>query len=137
MGEDAAAMPPPAILPSRPKASAPTKEEPAAPAKPVESAKPVAHDGLSEIERRREAKRKLQESQGVDEPAVKKPAEDEAPKKTESGAMKAGLQGWAERVNALAGTDAELIKACREHVRQRILKAHTDGNLHSVNWGEE
>merc|ERR1712217_619101 len=69
-------------------------------------------------------------SGGDAEPEAKKP-------KTESGAMKQGLQGWAEKVNGLAGTDAELVKACREFVRKRILKAHAEGNLHSVTWETE
>jgi hypothetical protein len=48
-----------------------------------------------------------------------------------------GLQRWASQVNALAGTDADLIPRCREHVRQRILKAHAMGNLHATDWDTE
>merc|ERR1712061_164022 len=112
--EDAAKTPAP-VLPSKPKAAPAVKEEAPAPSAPVESAKPVAHDGLSEIERRRQAMIKLKAQEPPkEEPEAKKP-------KQESGAMKQGLQAWAEKVNALAGTDAELVKACREFVRKRIL----------------
>jgi len=55
----------------------------------------------------------------------------------DTGAIKQGLQGWAERVNALGEEDPELVKRCREFVRKRILKAHATGDLHSCNWLEE
>lgn len=48
-----------------------------------------------------------------------------------------GLQGWSQRVNALAEADVLLAKACRDFVRKRILRAHTSGDLHSIDWGAE
>eukprot|EP00927_Polykrikos_kofoidii_P062613 TRINITY_DN57415_c0_g1_i1.p1 TRINITY_DN57415_c0_g1~~TRINITY_DN57415_c0_g1_i1.p1 ORF type:complete len:371 (+),score=99.93 TRINITY_DN57415_c0_g1_i1:89-1201(+) len=48
-----------------------------------------------------------------------------------------GLQHWAERVNEVAGGDAELLKRCRDFVRKRILKAHATGSLHTTSWDEE
>lgn len=53
-------------------------------------------------------------------------------------AMQKGLQGWAARVNALADpTNPDMVKKCRDFVRQRILKAHASGDLHSNAWDEE
>lgn len=52
-------------------------------------------------------------------------------------AVQQGLQRWAEKVNGLAGTDADLVKRCREFVRKRILKAHASGSLHATDWDEE
>jgi hypothetical protein len=58
------------------------------------------------------------------------------PKPTAAGAV--GLQRWAARVNALADTnDPDMVKRCRDFVRQRILKAHATGDLHSNVWEEE
>jgi len=39
--------------------------------------------------------------------------------------------------NAESGADDDLAQRCRDFVRTRILKAHAEGNLHSVDWGEE
>lgn len=47
------------------------------------------------------------------------------------------LQEWTKRVNKMGEGDEELEKKCRDFVRKRIMKAHTDGNLHSHNWDEE
>merc|ERR1719362_820275 len=68
----------------------------------------------------------------AEEPAAKRPKEENV-----DGAIKQGLQGWAERVNALAGDDTDLVRRCREFVRKRILKAHAGGHLHSHDWATE
>jgi len=52
-------------------------------------------------------------------------------------AIEQGLQQWAARVNSQFDDDSELSKKCREFVRRRILKAHADGNLHSISWIKE
>jgi len=57
---------------------------------------------------------------------------------TSGTAMQQGLQRWAARVNALADpTDPEMTRKCRDFVRQRILKAHATGDLHSNAWDDE
>lgn len=73
----------------------------------------------------------------AEEPASKRPKQEDVDDKPAAGAIKQGLQGWAERVNALAGDDAELVRRCREFVRKRILKAHAGGHLHSHDWATE
>lgn len=75
----------------------------------------------------------------ADEPAAKRPKEETVDGEDNSGvgAIKQGLQGWAEQVNALAGGDTDLARRCREFVRKRILKAHAGGHLHTHNWATE
>lgn len=205
------------------KASAKAAVTPSAPSRPVASAKPTGHDGLSEIERRRatltdierrraamlererasqtEAREVTAESEASQGPckeeaqeeddqaagyvAVKEEVEEEVEEEeedevaraaarrrrlevqdggaeddeekpdvkrlrtddggegkpqpqTQRGAMKQGLQEWAALVNALAKPeDVDLAQRCRDFVRQRILRAHAEGNLHAVDWGEE
>lgn len=110
--------------------------------------KQEADDGLTEIERRRKALQMLQASKEEVKEEVKEEPEDEEPPAKRpctgserpaqgGGAMQQGLQGWATRVNALAGEDADLVGKCREFVRARILRAHAEGNLHDIDWEEE
>jgi len=75
----------------------------------------------------------------AEEPAAKRPKEENVDGEGNSGvgAIKQGLQAWAEHVNALAGDDADLARRCREFVRKRILKAHAGGHLHSHDWATE
>eukprot|EP00928_Gymnodinium_smaydae_P011003 TRINITY_DN14124_c1_g3_i1.p1 TRINITY_DN14124_c1_g3~~TRINITY_DN14124_c1_g3_i1.p1 ORF type:complete len:670 (+),score=109.62 TRINITY_DN14124_c1_g3_i1:78-2087(+) len=47
------------------------------------------------------------------------------------------LQEWAGRVNNLASGRAEFTESCKDFVRKRILRAHAEGNLHSIDWDAE
>lgn len=100
-----------------------------------EEAQDYDDDEEDEVSLAAARRRRLEEEEGQQQD-VKKPRTD-AP--ADTGAMKQGLQGWAEQVNALAadGSNAELAQACRDFVRKRILRAHMEGNLHSVDWGAE
>jgi len=137
--------------------------EPVKPAVPLPSkegsTKPVAKledDGLTEIERRRRgmaaaqseierrrraeeeaAEEAAEEAGGEEGPDPKRPRAGDGAAAPQSAAMQQGLQGWAERVNMLSIEEPGLAKACREFVRKRILRAHAEGNLHSVDWSEE
>lgn len=90
----------------------------------------------AEARRRRDRDTAKAES-AAEEPAAKRPKEESVDGKPGAGAIKQGLQGWAERVNALAGDDGDLMRRCREFVRKRILKAHAGGHLHSHDWATE
>lgn len=88
-------------------------------------------------------RRRLEEEEGIEpeepeEPEEKKPRIAEG-QQADPGTLKQGLQYWAERVNSIAveGSSGELSQACRDFVRKRILRAHAEGNLHSVDWGAE
>jgi len=111
---------------------------------------PEARRRASEVRRREaeaasraaEAKRRRDEDtargeNAAEEPATKRPKEENVDGKSGTGAIKQGLQGWAERVNSLAGDDPDLVRRCREFVRKRILKAHAGGHLHSHDWATE
>jgi len=94
-----------------------------------------------EISRAAARRRRLEEEEGgpAESEDRKRPRPAEPAAEPASGALKQGLQGWAERVNELAadGANAELAQACRDFVRKRILRAHAEGNLHSVDWAAE
>eukprot|EP00929_Paragymnodinium_shiwhaense_P027711 TRINITY_DN16202_c0_g1_i3.p1 TRINITY_DN16202_c0_g1~~TRINITY_DN16202_c0_g1_i3.p1 ORF type:complete len:1279 (-),score=334.61 TRINITY_DN16202_c0_g1_i3:63-3899(-) len=49
----------------------------------------------------------------------------------------AGVQVWAVKVNALAAGDAELMLKCRDFIRRRVLRANSEGNLHTADWHAE
>jgi len=105
-------------------------------------AEAVKQEGLRPLEEkaRSDERKRSSEAASEVEPAAKCQREATQPVAAagvETGAMKQGLQGWAERVNVLAGGDAELVRKCREFVRKRILKAHASGDLHSVDWVSE
>lgn len=64
------------------------------------------------------------------------PAAAAAPKAAAAG-MQAGLQKWAEKVNAVGAGDPDLMKKCRDIVRKRILKAHATKTLNETDWDAE
>jgi hypothetical protein len=59
------------------------------------------------------------------------------PELSEVGSLRRGMQDWSRHVAELGEKDPRMASACREFVRNRLLKAQLEGNLESCRWDKE